>query len=186
MSDLLREQLSAFMDGELPSEECELLVRRIAASGELAETWHAYHVIGDALRDQLAPGAAQDLAPRVDRALDFERAPRRSRRRMATMAAGVAVMIGLAGLAGALVSRQLGGGQVFAPGGVGPQGGPGQVQVDWRRAPTPVRSELNRYLLMHDPYSAAPQGLGGEPSANTATAAPGGAATSGGSGLHRR
>lgn len=185
MSDLLREQMSAFMDGELPPEECELLVRRIAASGALAETWHAYHVIGDALRDQLAPGAAQDLAPRVDRALASEHRRRRSPRRLVTVAAGAAV-IGLAGLAGALVSRQIGGGQVFAPGGVGTQGATTQVQVDWRRAPTPVRSELNRYLLMHDPYSAAPEGVAGSPSANSATTVPGTPASGGSSGPHPR
>lgn len=179
MSDLLHEQLSAFMDGELPSEECELLIKRIAADGDLAESWHAYHVISDALRDQLAPGAAQDLAPRVDRALDSERRRYRSPRRLATIAAGVAV-IGLAGLAGALVSRQIGGGQVFAPGGVGAPAGTGQVQVDWRRAPIPVRSELNRYLLMHDPYGAAPEGLASEHSANAATSVPGRSVSSGG------
>lgn len=185
MSDLLHEQLSAFMDGELPSEECELLVKRIVASDELAERWHAYHVISDALRDQLAPGPARDLAPRVDRALAAERPRHRGPRRFATIAAGVAV-IGLAGLAGALVSRQIGGGQVFAPNGVGGQGGANKMQVDWRQAPTPVRSELNRYLLMHDPYGSAPEGLTRQPSVNTATAVLSTPVSSGGSGLPRR
>jgi len=179
MSDLLREQLSSSMDGELPAEECELLVKRIAASGELAECWHAYHVIGDALRDELAPGSAQDLAPRVGRALADERPRRRSMRRFGTVAAAVAVL-GLAGLAGALVSRQIGTGQVFAPGGVDGQGGGGRVHVDWRQAPSPVRSELNRYLLMHDPYGVSPRGLSSENSSSTTTAAMAGAASGGG------
>jgi len=178
MSDLLREQLSSFMDGELPAEECELLVKRIAASGELSDSWHAYHVIGDALRDQLAPGSAQDLAPRVGRALDEQRPRRRSLRRFGTVAAAVAVL-GLAGLAGALISRQIGTGQVFTPGGVNHQGGD-SVHVNWRQAPSPVRSELNRYLLMHDPYGVTPQGLASENGSSTATAGAAGGAPGGG------
>ncbi len=171
MNDILHEQLSAFMDGELPAVECELLVKRVAANRELAASWHAYHVISDALRDQLAPGAAKDLALRVDQALATQRRRRVGLRRIVTLAAGVGV-IGLAGLAGALVSRQITGGQVFGPGGVNAHSG-GQMQVDWRQAPTPVRSELDRYLLMHNPDGAAPQGLAGQSSANTATATAG-------------
>lgn len=157
MSELLREQLSAFMDGELPAEECELLLRRVAASRELTECWHAYHLIGDALRGDLASDGAQTMADRVGRALEggsTKRTARWNMRRGATMAAGVAV-IGLAGLVGALVSRQVGGGQVLVPGDAGnATPNHAQVQVDWRKAPSPVRAELNRYLLMHDPYGA--------------------------------
>ncbi len=156
MSDLLREQLSALIDGELPGEECELLVRRISNSAELARSWHAYHLIGDALRDQLS-GAAQQLAPRVREALSEEttgRVPTHTRlRRWSTMAAGVAVL-GLAGLAGALISSHIEPGKVFAPAGIAP-GSSSPVHVDWRRAPAPVQAELSRYLLLHDPYDMA-------------------------------
>ncbi len=157
MSNLLREQLSALIDGELPSEECELLVRRISNSAELSRSWHAYHLIGDALRDQLS-GAAQQLAPRVRDALSEKvtgyYVPARTRlRRWSTVAAGVAVL-GLAGLAGALISSHIEPGKVFAPAGTAP-GGNSPVHVDWRRAPAPVQAELSRYLLMHDPYDMA-------------------------------
>jgi hypothetical protein len=166
MSDLLREQLSAFMDGELPAEECALLVKRVSANAELAQCWHAYHLIGDALNDELAPRGAERLAARVERALAEPaggarvRQGHRNLRRGATMAAGVAVL-GLAGLAGALVMRQVspGGGQVLVPGNA-PAATPVR-HVDWRQTPRPVRAELNRYLLMHDVYGAgaiAPSG----------------------------
>lgn len=172
MSELLREQISAFMDGELPTEECELLLRRVAASPELAECWHAYHLIGDALRGELAPDGAQRVAARVERALEDgsrKRFAHWNMRRSATLAAGVAV-IGLAGLVGALVSRQVGGGQVLVPGGAGTSGvSQMQTQVDWRKAPTPVRAELNRYLLMHDPYGAGTMMAAGEAARGAAT-----------------
>lgn len=175
MSEVLREQLSAFVDGELPAEECELLLRRIASSRELTETWHAYHLIGDALRGELAPAGVRELAPRVDRAL---KAPRRwGMRRSATMAAGVAV-IGLAGLVGALVSQQMGGGKVFSSG--AEQAGQGATQVDWRQTPSPVRAELNRYLLMHDLYGTVPSAEGG--GSNNAVTMTASAPMAGGSG----
>lgn len=158
MSDLLREQLSAFVDGELPREECTLLIKRIGNSTELARTWHAYHLVGDALRDELCDSAAQQLAPRVREALTEEAAVpalrRYNLRRWSTVAAGVAVL-GLAGLTGALISSHMQTGKVFAPAGTSP-GTLTPMHVDWRRAPAPVQYELNRYMLMHDPYGMSP------------------------------
>ncbi|MGH8160716.1 MAG: sigma-E factor negative regulatory protein [Gammaproteobacteria bacterium] len=173
MSDLLHEQVSAFMDGELPDEECALLLKRVAANAELTECWHAYHLIGDALKDELAPRGAQSLAGRVERALHgpsvahvqhASRPRRRAVRRSATVAAGVAA-IGLAGLLGALVMRQMsGGGQVLVPGTAASHsaaGGNTIRHVDWRQTPRPVRAELNRYLLMHEVYGAGPMAVSG-------------------------
>lgn len=158
MSDILREQLSALIDGELPAEECELLVKRIGNSAALARCWHAYHLIGDALHGELSTGSAQQLAARVREALDEEvtESPaslRHGLRRWSTLAAGAAVL-GLAGLAGALISSHMQTGKVFAPAGSAP-GGSVPVHVDWRQAPAPVQAELSQYLLMHDPYGMA-------------------------------
>ncbi len=155
LSDILREQISAFMDGELPQEESALLLRRLANNREVGRCWQYYHLIGDALRDELAPEIARDMTLGVGRAL--EKPVARSRlRRFTTLAAGVAV-IGLAGIVGGLVSHQIeGGGKVFAPGrGGSPQQSILPRQVDWRQTPSPVQTELSQYLLMHDLY--APQ-----------------------------
>lgn len=165
MSDLLREQLSAFMDGELPSEECTLLLKRVTANAELKERWSTWHLIGDSLRGDVTVEQSQSLAQRVELALDAETkqsAAARTRpnhwlmRRSATIAAAVAV-IGVAGLIGALVSRQVGPGQVLVPGaGNGAAVSAPAQQVNWRNAPQPVRAELNSYLLMHELYGARP------------------------------
>ena len=172
MSDLLLEQLSALMDGELPHEECELLVRRISTSADLARSWHAYHLISDALRDQLAGSDAEQLAPRVREVLTGEsaghsHAPGRLRR-WSTLVAGVAVL-GLAGLAGSLITSHMDSGKVFAPAGAGGAGVSSPVHVDWRSEPQPVQAELSRYLMMHDPYGMTP---------NVSSDTAGGAATS--------
>ncbi|MDN5863609.1 MAG: sigma-E factor negative regulatory protein [Gammaproteobacteria bacterium] len=163
MSDMLREQLSAFMDGELPREECKLLLKRVSTNAELRECWNKWHLIGDTLHGEMTDDQIQNLAQRVERELDAVtaqpaplRPPREHRlmRRSAAVAAGVAV-IGVAGLVGALVSRQVGGGPVLVPGASGGSAvsAPTQ-QVDWRNAPQPVRVELSSYLLMHEPYGA--------------------------------
>lgn len=182
MSDLLREQLSAFMDGELPREECTLLLKRVTASEDLGVCWHHWHLIGDTLRGEMTDEQTQQLARRVNRALDAEEAPdaaetrkqprgadttsrrprRRYMRRGATIAASVAV-IGVAGLVGALVSQHVGGsGQVLVPGAAqGDQLGSPVQHVNLEQTPQPVRAELNRYLLMHEVY-----GQGAVPSAH--------------------
>ncbi len=174
MSDLLREQLSALMDGELPREECELLVKRISTSAELARSWHAYHLIGDALRDQLAGSDAEQLAPRVREALTGEgggRAHGAGRlRRWSTLAAGIAVL-GLAGLAGSLITSHMDSGKVFAPAGTNSAGVSRSVHVDWRSEPQPVQAELSRYLMMHDPYGMTPN-ASGDTASGAATAMP--------------
>src|SRR5690625_4774497 len=138
MSDLLREQLSAFMDGELPSEECALLLKRVTNNEELSVCWHRWHLIGDTLRGELTDEQTQQLAQRVDEVLDaseapdasqpspsspryhrgtraFSRRPRRWYRRRSTAIAASVAVLGMAGLVGALVSQQVGGGQVLVP-----------------------------------------------------------------------
>ncbi len=55
MTDTINEQISSLVDGELPDEERELLQRRLARDSELKETWQSYHLIRDAMREDL-PG----------------------------------------------------------------------------------------------------------------------------------
>ncbi len=64
MSDTLHNQISAFLDGELPEHEAELLVRRLCSSEELRGVAARYSVIGEVMRgDDLRP--ASDIAARV-------------------------------------------------------------------------------------------------------------------------
>jgi len=56
MSELLREQMSAFVDDALPSEETALLLRRLHEDAELTRAFACYHLIGAAMRQE-PPGA---------------------------------------------------------------------------------------------------------------------------------
>lgn len=50
MSEQLREQLSALMDGELPADQTRFLLRRIDNDAQLAQSWSSYHVVGSVMR----------------------------------------------------------------------------------------------------------------------------------------
>ncbi|HOV58400.1 MAG TPA: sigma-E factor negative regulatory protein, partial [Rhodanobacteraceae bacterium] len=52
MSEQLREQLSALMDGELDPDGARFLLRRIAADADLKRRWERQHLARAALRRQ--------------------------------------------------------------------------------------------------------------------------------------
>lgn len=104
---VLREQLSALMDGELEGSEKAFLLRRLAHDQELKATWDRYHQIREVLSEPQGPRRSMDFADRVMAAIEAEEAPavtqaapRATTRRLsgwrqafgAAMAAGVAAM----------------------------------------------------------------------------------------------
>jgi len=112
MSEQIREQVSAFLDGELPNSETELLLKRLTRDAELRESFGRYALIGDALRGPARGLLTKGFSARVNLAIDGEpaailgpvaqdRAPRWWR-----PLAGVAVAAGVAVVAvGALQHR---------------------------------------------------------------------------------
>ena len=65
MSEYLRDQLSAFIDGELPKHEIELLFKRLDGNAELRATLARYTLIGESLRTRSAEGPSRTFAERV-------------------------------------------------------------------------------------------------------------------------
>ena|SRR3984885_308283 len=104
MSEQIREQVSAFLDGELPNSETELLLKRLTRDGELRESFGRYALIGEAVRGGTSSLMTRGFAGRVNLAIDGEpipanghilqsRAPRWWRPfATATVAAGVAAV----------------------------------------------------------------------------------------------
>jgi sigma-E factor negative regulatory protein RseA len=103
MSEQIREQVSAFLDGELPNSETELLLKRLTRDGELRGSFGRYALIGEALRGP-GPLMARGFAARVNFAIDGEPLPANGHRSQvraprwwrplagAAVAAGVAVV----------------------------------------------------------------------------------------------
>jgi sigma-E factor negative regulatory protein RseA len=105
MSEQIREQVSAFLDGELPNTETELLLKRLTRDGELRESFGRYALIGEALRGAGSHILTRDFAARVNLTIDGEpaqvpgHAPRAHASRWWRPLAGVTVAAGVATVA---------------------------------------------------------------------------------------
>jgi negative regulator of sigma E activity len=72
MNEALKMQISAFVDGELPDNEAELLLRRLSQDAELREQVAGYLHIGRLIRqDRVVPGM-DGLRNRISAALGAE------------------------------------------------------------------------------------------------------------------
>ncbi|HEX3913771.1 MAG TPA: RseA family anti-sigma factor [Steroidobacteraceae bacterium] len=72
MSEQIREQVSAFLDGELPTSETELLLKRLTRDGELRESFGRFALIGEAVRGAGPHVLTRGFASRVNLAIDGE------------------------------------------------------------------------------------------------------------------
>jgi len=105
MSEQIREQVSAFLDGELPSSETELLLKRLNRDGELRESFGRYALIGEAMRGNKPSLLRKGFESRVNFAIDGEPVPASSPAAAARSArwwrpfAGTAVVAGVAAVA---------------------------------------------------------------------------------------
>lgn len=72
MSDQIREQVSAFLDGELPGAETELLLKRLMRDADLRASFGRYAMIGEACRSQKTTHLTVGFASKVRGAIDGE------------------------------------------------------------------------------------------------------------------
>lgn len=63
----MKEQISAWMDGEVSMENAQHLLTSVKAGGETAECWRTYHLIGDAMRGnaQYKPDLTQKIMQQI-------------------------------------------------------------------------------------------------------------------------
>src|SRR5258707_6086415 len=104
MSEQIREQVSAFLDGELPNSETELLLKRLTRDGELRESFGRYALIGEAVRGTtrgglITPGVTRRVNLAIDRESNsaHEQVPHARRPPSWRPVAGAAVAAGPAG-----------------------------------------------------------------------------------------
>jgi sigma-E factor negative regulatory protein RseA len=179
MSEQIREQVSAFLDGELPNTETELLLKRLTRDGELRESFGRYALIGEALRGGGSQILTRGFASRVNHAIDGEPANAGGHAQQARASrwwrplAGVTVAAGVATVAiVALQQRAIAPGaqnvvasSVTAPNQLPVQGGGGPrealsytVPAASAEAPVSVApARLTNYVFAHSKYSS---GLG--------------------------
>ena len=71
MNEAIRMQLSAFVDGELPENEAELLLRRLSQDAELRQQVAEFMAIGRAIRGDIQVTGIDGLRDRVSAAIDM-------------------------------------------------------------------------------------------------------------------
>lgn len=72
MNDALRIQLSAFLDGELPARETELLLRRLGQDTDLQREAERYYAIGQSMRGERRLPGVTGMRERIAAALEHE------------------------------------------------------------------------------------------------------------------
>jgi negative regulator of sigma E activity len=100
MTDSVKEQLSACLDGELPPGELDLLLKRLERDPELRDSLGRYALLGEALRGRQAVAASRGFADKVAAALDAEPA-------IAPAATPAAAKVGRRGLRPAAFAKWL-------------------------------------------------------------------------------
>jgi sigma-E factor negative regulatory protein RseA len=115
MTDPVKEQLSACLDGELPEGELDLMLKQAGRDSQLRASLGRYALIGETLRAQRPAAASADFAKRVAAAiaaepsLDISAQPSRrihpATTRWLRPAAGLAVAAGVAAMAILLVQQ---------------------------------------------------------------------------------
>jgi len=110
MTDPVKEQLSACLDGELPADELDLLLRQLGRDPQLRASVGRYSLIGETLRTRAVVAAPKDFAERISATIAAEatvptavskpaRAANSAVLRWLRPAAGVAIAAGVAAVA---------------------------------------------------------------------------------------
>lgn len=163
MTDQIREQISALLDGELASGEISLLVRRMERDAELRRVFGSYVLAGESLRTPGGLTASTGFAARVSAALDADAASvpaspaaeRPAPRRWMRPFAAAAVAAGAAAAAILLVPAGDGGGGLLAERGAAPVGMSVAALPPGGASPTPAQNQrLAGYLMAHGQYAS--------------------------------
>jgi len=72
MNEKVNKQLSAFMDGELPEQEHELLIRQLTRDPGMLDKLGSYHLIRDAMQNHLPVHVDSGLSQRISAAMADE------------------------------------------------------------------------------------------------------------------
>lgn len=101
MTEDIKQQLSALIDGELDAGSRRFLLRRLQHDQELAASWERWHLVRDCLQHQRVSPLKADFAARIAAAVQDEGRPAGSRAGSALRWAGgfaVAASVALAAL----------------------------------------------------------------------------------------
>jgi len=173
MTKHIDEQLSAFIDGELGSNDANLLISKILDNDELRSRWANYHLVGHSIHGESTNNTI-DLSDSISAALANEPtvfAPQPRKRVIPAMfkqVAGMAIAATVAAAAVLMVQPEEQ--HLFNPAGAGNVASASITTtnqntfpvahngVNWSTAQPSVASKLNTYLVNHNAYSTPIRG----------------------------
>jgi sigma-E factor negative regulatory protein RseA len=74
-NDNMKEEISALMDGETDAPQMQELIRELRNDPECRDCWEQYHLIGDALRNNLPSDIDRNLVSHISQAIANEDLP---------------------------------------------------------------------------------------------------------------
>ena len=172
------DSISALMDGELEDREVLREIARMKTDAQTRERWDAFHLIGDALRDEplLSSGFNESFAKRLA-AEPTVLAPRRTAhvpRRITAYALSAAASLSAAALVAWVALAPTGS---EAPGQMAAGRGISNIQpVVAQNQPLqsePSDGRMNEYLLAHESFSPSTALQGVAPYIRTVSTRPG-------------
>ncbi len=162
MNEAIRMQISAYVDGELPDSEADLLLRRMSQDAELRREAAEYLELGRTLRSEARVPGIERLRERIAAALDdkaiehdavlTEAPPGRSLRPLVGVA--VAASVALVALLGLQFTQGIGQGDVAESTLAEVEADPGYT------VPQQIDEQLRQYYLNHG-HSSSELGANG-------------------------
>jgi sigma-E factor negative regulatory protein RseA len=141
----MKENLSAWMDGELEDQQARQLPQQLKRDAELRGNWDCYHLIGDALRGMQGPDLCAKICARLEAEPTVLAPQRRSTaERLRWVALSVAASIAAVTFVGwiALSGVQQNSAQIAA-----------MPAAEVKQVAVPAGEVANDYLLAHQRYS---------------------------------
>ena len=161
VTDKLREQISALVDGELPDGEHELLLRRFGVERSLSLHWERCHLIGEAMRKDLPAVDTRGFADRLMAALADEPQPREESSRFgglwtrAFAGAAVAATVAVVAIVGLRHDPHQGNPSEIVPGSTvagqaSPLGGDYLNSANWDGTLPPLQAAMHTGIMDQD------------------------------------
>ena len=158
MNDAIRMQISAFVDGELPDAEADLLLRRMSQDANLRKQAAEFLEIGRAMRGELGVPGVERLQERIGAALDDRPLVDDEVSQTSTAGRSIRPLLGVAVAASVALIAIFG--LQLRPGVDGPTSVDGDNAVaesaegSSYTVPQPVDDQLRQYVLSHGASSS--------------------------------
>ena len=154
MNDAINAQISAFVDGELPENEAELLLRRMSQDRVMRQRAAEYLALGRAIRGERTVAGIAGLRDRIAVALDAEALPEPSSASQSREFKYVRPLAGVAIAATVALAAIIGLQRVAGIDETAPTQAVAEAENPGYTVPAPAEDKLREYYLRHAASSA--------------------------------